>query len=133
MRRRFSLAALGLLTASVLVFTLLAGHGGALVGSWETAIALDETQSVTLRYIFDSSGVYTCSLSLPGQSPSDGVQVQGNYRALSDRLYLSEGLDYTIDAAVYDHYRLRGDTLTLLDSSSGDLTGFYPLTLTREK
>lgn len=133
MRRRFSLAALGALTAAVLAFTLLAGHGGALVGSWQADIALDETQSVTLRYTFASDGTYTCALDPPGQSESGGVQLQGNYRALADRLYLSEGLDYAIDTAVYDHYDLRGDALTLLDSASGDLTGFYPLTLTREK
>lgn len=133
MRRRFALGALGALTAAVLVLTALAGHGGALVGSWQTILALDETQTVTLRYTFASDGTYTCGLSAPGQSPDSGVLLRGNYRALTDRLYLSEGLDYAIDTAVYDHYRLHGDMLTLLESSSGDQTGFYPLTLTREK
>lgn len=133
MSRRLALGALGALTAAVLAFTLLGGHGGALVGSWQTVIALDETQSVTLRYTFAPDGTYTCALSAPGQSPDGDVQLRGNYRALADRLYLSEGLDYAIDTAVYDRYHLRGDALTLLESASGDLTGFYPLTLTKEK
>lgn len=131
MRRRFSLAALGALTVVILALTPFARHGGALVGTWQAAVAPDETQSVTLRYTFDPDGTYTCALFASGQTLDSGARLQGNYRALADRLYLSEGLDYAIDAAVYDRYRLSGDTLTLLENASGDLTGFYPLTLTR--
>lgn len=126
--------ALGVLAALVValwaIFCLLPG-GSPLVGSWEADIALDESQSVSLRYTFDPDGTYTCALSAQGKGQSGSTQVRGNYKAVDDRLYLSEGLDYAVDMAVYDRYRLSGDTLTLLDSSTGDLAGFYPLELTR--
>lgn len=131
MRRRWALAVLGLLAAAAATATLLAGRGGPLVGSWETAVALEGGQTVTLRYTFDPDGTYTCALSGQDRSLDSGARVRGNYKALSGRLYLSEGLDYAIDPAIYDHYRLERGTLTLLDSSAGDLMGVYPLILTR--
>lgn len=131
MRRDRALTALALLVAAVTVVTFLVGQGGALVGSWETAIELDDAQTVTLRYTFAPNGAYTCTLAALGQSPDSGAQVRGRYKALSHRLYLSEGLGYAVDTTVYDSYRLDGDTLTLLGSSTGDMNGFYPLVLTR--
>lgn len=131
MKRGIALGVLAALVVTVTAVTLWAGHSSPLVGSWEADIALDESQSVSLRYTFDRDGVYTCALSAQGKGQSGNAQVRGNYKALGERLYLSEGLDYAIDVAVYDRYRLSGDTLTLLDSSTGDLAGFYPLELTR--
>lgn len=131
MKRGIALGVLAALMAALLALFCLLPGGSPLVGSWETELALDESQSVKLRYTFGPDGTYTCDLSVRGKGPSGNAQVRGNYKALGDRLYLSEGLDYAIDVAVYDHYRLSGDTLTLLDSSTGDLVGFYPLDLDR--
>lgn len=131
MKRGIALGVLAALVVTVTAVTLWTGHGSPLVGNWEADIALDESQSVSLRYTFDPDGTYTCALSAQGKGQSGNAQVRGNYKALGERLYLSEGLDYAIDMAVYDRYRLSGDTLTLLDSSTGDLAGIYPLELTR--
>lgn len=131
MKREIALGVLVALIVALWALLRLLSGGSPLVGSWETDIVLDESQTVSLRYTFDPDGTYTCALSAQGKGQSGNAQVRGNYEALGDRLYLSEGLDYAIDVAVYDHYRLSGDTLTLLDSSTGDLGGFYPLDLTR--
>lgn len=60
--------------------------------------------------------------------------MEGNYEATSDKLFLSDGLDYDVDEEVYELYEMDGSTLTLLENVGGDeddLFGLYPLTFTK--
>ncbi len=130
MKRIYAVGVLVILIVLAVVLTCLAPKGGALTGSWEAAVDLGETSAV-LRYTFCDDGAYTCAIAYDGVSLADGAQLRGNYLVRGNKLYLSEGLDYRIDPDVYDLYRLEGDELTLLENSAADMSGFYPLTLTR--
>ncbi len=129
MKRIYAVGVLAILTVLVVVLTCLAPKGGTLTGSWEAAV--DVGQPAVLRYTFCDDGTYTCAVAAGGTSLADGVQIQGNYLVQGAKLYMSEGLDYRIDPDVYDLYHLEGDELTLLENSAADMSGFYPLTLTR--
>ena len=65
-------------------------------------------------------------------SPED-LSSSGNFKNKDGKLYLSDGLEYQVDPAVYDLYELEGDTLTLNYGSApeGDEDSelFYPLVL----
>ncbi len=130
MKRIYAVGVLARLTVLVVVLTCLAPKGGALTGSWEAAVDLGETSAV-LRYTFCDDGAYTCAAAPDRAGLDGGIQIRGNYLVRGNKLYLSEGLDYRIDPDVYDLYRLEGDELTLLENSAADMSGFYPLTLTR--
>lgn len=64
---------------------------------------------------------------------TDAFAAEGNYKAKDGKLYLSDGLDHTIDEDVYDTYKIEGDELTLLESVGSDDDGFgadlYPIAL----
>lgn len=123
--------AVGVLLALVVAAACLVPRGGTLTGSWETTVDLGGETSVALRYTFCDDGTYTCAMAPDRAGLADGVQLRGNYRVRGTRLYMSGSLDYKIDLAVYDLFRLEGDELTLLENSAADMSGFYPLTLTR--
>ncbi len=130
MKRIYAVGVLAILTVLAVALMCLGPKGGALTGHWETGLDLGGTSTV-LRYTFCDDGTYTCAFVYDGADPADGAQLQGNYLVRGNKLYLSEGLDYKIDPKVYDIYRLEGDELTLLENSAADMSGFYPLTLTR--
>ncbi len=130
MKRVYAVGALAILTVLVVALTCFAPKAGALTGSWETGLDLGETP-VVLRYTFCDDGTYTCAVAADRSGLDSGAQLRGNYLVRGEKLYLSEGLDYEIDPDVYDRFRLEGDKLTLLENSAGDMSGFYPLTLTR--
>ncbi len=130
MKRIYAVGVLAALTVLAVVLTCLAPKGGALAGSWEAGLDLGETPAV-LRYTFCDDGTYTCAIASDRSGLDDGAQLRGNYLVRGEKLYMSEGLDYRIDPEVYDRYRLEGDELTLLENSAADMSGFYPLTLTR--
>lgn len=139
MKRGYALGALALLIAVLLMVLWVMPVGGPLVGDWEATVELSggsETAPVSasacLRYTFHQNGTYTCVVTAGPGGAEGEVQLQGNYTAQGDRLYMSQGLDYKIDPGTYDRYRLEGDALTLLENAQGgDMGGFYPLTLTR--
>ncbi len=130
MKRIYAAGVLAILTVLVAALTCLAPKAGALTGSWEIEVDLGETP-VVLRYTFCDDGTYTCAIAPDRSSLDDGAQLRGNYLVRGERLYLSEGLDYEIDLGVYDRFHLEGDELTLLENSANQMTGFYPLALTR--
>ncbi len=131
MKRICAAGVLAILTVLVVVLTCFAPKAGALTGSWEAAVDPGGTGAMVLRYTFCDDGTYTCAVAADRESLADGAQLRGNYLARGERLYLSEGLDYEIDLGVYDLFHLEGDKLTLLENSAADMSGFYPLTLTR--
>ncbi len=137
MKRIYAAGVLAILTALVVALTCLAPRGGALTGSWEIEVGEypyggwhPEWQPWALRYTFCDDGTYTCEAVYGGTNLADGAQLRGNYLVRGNKLYMSEGLDYKIDPDVYDLYRLEGDTLTLLENSTG-APSLYPLALTR--
>ncbi len=130
MKRIYAAGILAILTVLAVVLMCLMPKGGALTGSWEAAVDLGEAP-VVLRYTFCDDGTYTCAVAPDRASLTDGVQLRGNYLARGSKLYMSEGPDYRIDPEVYDLFRLEGDELTLLENSAADMSGFYPLTMTR--
>ncbi len=130
MKRICAAGVLAVLTVLVVVLTCLAPKGGALTGSWEAGVDPGETP-VVLRYTFCDDGTYTCAVAADRSGLDSGAQLRGNYLVRGEKLYLSEGLDYEIDPDMYDLFHLEGDKLTLLENSAGDMSGFYPLTLTR--
>lgn len=59
--------------------------------------------------------------------------MSGNFEVKGDKLFLSDGLDYAVDPAVYEVFTLEGDTLTLVENvgAEDDSFGLYPVVFTR--
>lgn len=69
---------------------------------------------------------------------TEGSASEGKFKAEDGKLYMSAGLDYEVDEAVYDTYELDGTTLTLTghvgaetDEEQLVADEMYPVTLTK--
>lgn len=69
---------------------------------------------------------------------TEGAATEGKFEAKDGKLFLSDGLDYEVDEAVYDTYELDGNSLTLLEHVGAEsdeeqlvADGMYPVTLTK--
>lgn len=127
MKRRLAIALSALVLLIALPLCLLTGEDRAVIGRWEATAEVAQVAVMEVEFTFDEEGVYTCAIHT---SLGDGF-AQGHYKAKRGKLFLSDGMDYEIDAKVYDTYVLSGDTLTIQGGAGGELDGLFPLELKR--
>lgn len=66
---------------------------------------------------------------------ANDIDNEGNYKVKDGKLFLSDGLEYNVDEAVYEVYEFDGEDIKILESVGGDseneeaLAKLYPFTL----
>lgn len=57
--------------------------------------------------------------------------MEGNYEVKGDKLFLSDGLEYDVDPAIYEVIELDGNTMTWIENVGSDELGLYPIMFTK--
>lgn len=92
--------------------------------------ALEESLGMSMDDYMDALMEESFSSAI---SPED-LSGSGNYKAKDGKLYLSDGLEYQVDPAVYDLYQLEGDVMTIEAGTAAleeGMESVYPMVLNR--
>lgn len=71
--------------------------------------------------------------SIATEDMFDGLNSEGNFKVSDGKLFLSDGLDYAVDEAIYEMYTIEGNTLTIDKGTATDEYEdyIYPMVFTK--